>query len=161
MSDVLSLARAQAERFWSKVDKTGACWLWTAGKDKDGYGKFALTTGARPKQIHVRAHRLALAMKVGTWPPAGVVTIHHCDTPACCNPDHLCFGTQRENRYDCTRKGRNARGEKNPRAQLTEDIVRAIRAASDATGAALARRFGVGRQAVYAVRHGISWRHVP
>lgn len=27
------------ERFWSKVNKTLSCWIWTARVDKDGYGK--------------------------------------------------------------------------------------------------------------------------
>ncbi len=36
------------ERFWAKVDKNGPlwngtpCWMWTAGKDKYGYGRFNL-----------------------------------------------------------------------------------------------------------------------
>jgi hypothetical protein len=29
------------DRFWSKVEKTKTCWLWTAGKDFDGYGQFS------------------------------------------------------------------------------------------------------------------------
>ena len=28
-----------ADRFWSKVEKTAGCWLWTAGT-KQGYGQF-------------------------------------------------------------------------------------------------------------------------
>ena len=30
------------KRFWSKVDKSGPCWLWNAAKDKNGYGFFKL-----------------------------------------------------------------------------------------------------------------------
>ena len=26
------------ERFWSKVEKTDTCWLWTGATDQTGYG---------------------------------------------------------------------------------------------------------------------------
>ena len=28
------------ERFWSKVDKSGDCWLWTASCARSGYGQY-------------------------------------------------------------------------------------------------------------------------
>ena len=28
------------ERFFMNVKKTETCWMWTGGKDKDGYGSF-------------------------------------------------------------------------------------------------------------------------
>lgn len=33
-----------AERFWSKVDKTDDCWLWTAATNRRGYGQFLSAT---------------------------------------------------------------------------------------------------------------------
>lgn len=29
---------AEISRFWTKVDKTDGCWLWTAGTQSRGYG---------------------------------------------------------------------------------------------------------------------------
>jgi len=110
----LQKARSQSVRFWAKVDKSGDCWIWTAGKDKDGYGKFQITgrgprfRGDRPVQKHVRAHRLAWEMLNGPVPD-GMVLMHSCDTPACCNPEHLTPGTQAANRADCVTKGRQGR----------------------------------------------------
>jgi len=68
----LAFAHRQADRFWSNVVIGGAddCWLWMSGKDKDGYGKFAITSpraevpARTPKQKHVRSHRLSWA---GLW----------------------------------------------------------------------------------------------
>lgn len=100
-------------RFWAKVDKSGECWLWTGGLDKDGYGKFTITLppGSKPKQRHVRAHRYAWELANNRPFPPALVTLHTCDTPRCVRPDHLRAGTQAENRADCVRKGRTARGE--------------------------------------------------
>lgn len=39
----IKLTPADEARFWSKVDKSGGpdgCWLWKAGLDKHGYGRF-------------------------------------------------------------------------------------------------------------------------
>jgi hypothetical protein len=107
-----TIADADVRRFLSKVSPcpiTG-CWWWSAGVDKDGYGKFQ--TGPNGGQKHWRAHRFALLM-VGTDVDNDLVTLHACDQPLCVNPAHLRLGTQTENRADCTRKGRNATGERN------------------------------------------------
>lgn len=84
--------RPAADRFWEKVDKTGACWLWTGGLDKDGYGYFNL-----PHNRKVRAHRWAYEAAIGQI-PKGLEVDHLCRIHACVNPDHLEAVTGRENR---------------------------------------------------------------
>jgi len=56
----------------------------------------------------------------------------------------------------------NRRGERNPRAKLTESDVRLIRAlgAHGLTQRAIAAKFEVSKRAVEAVLTGQSWRHV-
>lgn len=69
------------ERFWSKVNKTPTCWLWTGAKSPSGYGKFRGDRGT------VLAHRWS-------WEKANGRTTelpldHLCRTPSCVRPDHL------------------------------------------------------------------------
>lgn len=52
-----------------------------------------------------------------------------------------------------------AKGEGHPKAKLTEDDVRQIRASSETT-AELARRYGVTQPAIADIRKGKTWRHV-
>ena len=91
------------KRFWSKVDKTDDCWLWTCMLDRDGYGLFGTWDNNRGKQW--RAHRYAKLITDGL-DPAKPVVMHTCDNPRCVNPDHLVNGTVQENNLDKQKKGR-------------------------------------------------------
>jgi hypothetical protein len=91
------------ERFWSKVDKTGDCWIWKASLTHSGYGQFYHQGGP------VRAHRLSYEMEYGPI-PNGMYVLHSCDTPACVNPKHLSVGTQKDNLEDMKSKGRGNGG---------------------------------------------------
>jgi hypothetical protein len=107
------LAVSQADRFWSHVDKSAGpdgCWPWKLGKDKDGYGKFAINTRVNGVQVqkHVKAHSHAWSLANGKPWPKGKLCLHSCDNPPCCNPEHATPGTQLENRRDCKAKGRTA-----------------------------------------------------
>ena len=70
-------------RFWAKVLKTDKCWLWTAAKTHEGYGRFS----AHDRRT-VIASRFSYELLVGPIPPK--LTIDHlCCTPACVNPAHM------------------------------------------------------------------------
>lgn len=93
-------------RFWERV-LCGAdelCWPWRLKVNRDGYGIYSMA-GSR-----VLAHRIAWASKNGADLPAGMVVMHTCDNPRCCNPAHLKLGTQTENIRDRDAKGRTPRG---------------------------------------------------
>lgn len=79
-----------SERFWSKVDKTATCWLWTAGKNSGGYG---VTYASGRAMV---AHRWAYESEVGPI-PAGLQLDHLCRVRHCVNPAHLEPVTIREN----------------------------------------------------------------
>ncbi|MFS8369539.1 HNH endonuclease signature motif containing protein [Acetobacter indonesiensis] len=56
----------------------------------------------------VLAHRVAYEDKYGPI-PQGMIVMHLCDNPACCNPDHLVLGTNKENMHDSILKGHQNR----------------------------------------------------
>lgn len=70
------------DRFWSKVNKTETCWLWTGTVQRSGYGYFTLDRRER------RAHRVAYELLVGEI-PEGHGLHHHCEVKLCVNPAHL------------------------------------------------------------------------
>ena len=86
----------EIERFWSYVDTSGgddACWLWKGQINHNGYGLFSI------KGKKTIASRMAAIIALGPL-PEGRIVCHHCDNPPCCNPNHLYFGTARDNMRD-------------------------------------------------------------
>jgi hypothetical protein len=84
--------------------------------------------------------------------------LHRCDIPACVNVEHLFLGTDQDNARDRAAKGRNRdqTGENNNLAKLDRTAVLDIRTSS--LGApALAKKYGVTREAIYAVRARKTW----
>lgn len=154
--------RSLEERFWSRVDKTGSCWLWVGARNPQGYGKVFIQ-GSQ----YMATHRAAWTLENGPI-PKGLSVLHKCDTPSCVRPSHLFTGTQSDNMRDCRSKGRirfpDNRGEKYGAAKLTDQQVGQIRAlckASILTHEQIAKRFNVSRTHVSAISRRAFWRHVP
>lgn len=105
------------ERFWRQVkksDEANGCWIWQGAKYGHGYGKFRL---GRERKA---AHRYSYQLHYGEIPNRQHI-LHHCDTPACVNPQHLYAGTHQDNMRDRTQKKREnpVRGSKHCHAKLT------------------------------------------
>lgn len=169
------VARPLEERFWEKVDKSGgpdACWPWTGGTMRGGYG-VVVADGGRPL---LRAHRVAYVLQNGPLRDDEKV-LHKCDNPPCQNGRHLVRGTQLQNVHDAKAKGRLATGdrhgtrlhpgccagENNGAAKLDAARVQRIRElhARGATLREIADEVGVSRNAVNRVTLGKAWSHVP
>jgi hypothetical protein len=141
-------------RFWSKVDRTGECWVWTGYRTPQGYGKFQYANG-QP----MLAHRYAYYLGTGEWPKN--FACHKCDNPWCVRPAHLFDGTHKENMEDCAKKGRTSRkptvqGEKVNTAKLTRQDAVAIYNSED-SGPVLAARYGVTKEAINMIKSGRNW----
>lgn len=146
------------ERFWSKVDRSGDCWLWTGGTTR-GYGMFHLGPSVTPRQM--KAHRFSWVLAHGQI-DHGLCVCHRCDRTECVRPDHLFLGTSADNTRDAVTKRRVAWGERNAGSKLTEHEVTDIRDAYllGATNGELAARFGVSSDAIRRAVSGARWSDV-
>lgn len=145
-------------RFWDKVDVIDdeACWLWNAATNSRGYGSF----GLRGRVLS--AHRVAYVIVHGCDVPTGDVIRHLCHRKSCVNPAHLATGSHADNAQDTVHAGLSSRGVSNPRAKLTDDMVREMRqrVADGETFASVSRDFGVSFVTARDICLGRLWRHV-
>lgn len=110
------------ERFWSKVDVCNKteCWPWLAQLNHRGYGVFWYAGKS------VRANRYALEITKGPPPYDDAMALHSCDNPPCCNPNHLRWGSAKDNATDFILRKGPRHGERSSRATVTNDIVDTI-----------------------------------
>lgn len=149
----------QDRLFWKKVAITAnddLCWEWQASCVQDGYGHFTRNNKT------VVAHRFAWS-----YPdyiiPDGIKICHSCDNPKCCNPKHLFLGSNQDNMDDMKRKGRspNVKGEKNPRAILTFEIVSEIRqrfSTEKIRKINLAREYNISNSQIHRILSNEHWK---
>jgi hypothetical protein len=117
------------------------CWLWERSVAGKGYGVM------RVRGTQVYAHRMSALVLAGLQ-TAGMVVMHRCDVPACCNPDHLSVGTCQENHNDMWSKGRATPTTK--RGGFDDETVRSIfaRRVAGELAVSIARSLGVRRSRI-------------
>lgn len=145
------------ERLDARTRKGPGCWEWTGSRTKAGYGQ--LRVGGGPRYVHRLSYERHSGKELWPWH----VVCHTCDNPKCLNPAHLVLGNQQTNVTDMWEKGRarpgTTRGSQHPRAKLTEDDVRSIRA-SGLSQEGIARKYGLAQSTVQAIISRKTWRHI-
>jgi len=71
------------ELFWSMVDKSGDCWLWTGDTDRYGAGRFKFDGSVRP------AHRYSYMQEYNVKLGRREMLKHSCKVSSCVRPEHL------------------------------------------------------------------------
>ena len=151
------------ERFAEKytMEPMSGCWLWTAGTNGTGYGKFrlgSLLDGTRREEL---AHRFSYELHRGPIPD-GKHVCHRCDTPFCVNPDHLFLSDQAGNMADKVAKNRQSKGSSISWSKLDESDIPIIRQWLDDGWKQyeIADVWGVQQSLISQINTGKIWRHV-
>lgn len=163
-----------AERFWAKVNRDGpmpspeavaahpeisglCCWIWTAGRSKDGYGHIREGRAGSRKR---RASQVSWELTHGAILD-GLDVLHKCDVRPCVRPEHLFTGTPAENSMDMVIKGRQFTpcGERHGQSKLTAAQVLSIRErhAAGEMQKTLAHEFGVCIAQINNIVHKRQW----
>ncbi len=142
-------------RFWSYVDKKlkNECWNWT-GAIRRNYGYLIIN------YRKVNAHRFSWEIYFGEI-FGGLCVLHKCDNPLCVNPNHLFLGTIQDNIKDRDNKNRQARGENNGNATLSQAEVKQIRyLARRFSQKEIAKIFDVRPACISKIYLNKTWKHI-
>lgn len=133
------------KRFWKKVDLKNEieCWEWKGRVSTNGYGQFWFegSTGSAHRFIY-QALNGRLNKNVGH-------VCHTCDNRKCVNPNHLFYGSAKDNQQDMTNKGRGRTGSKNGATKLIKNEVLEIRKIGKSMSQQkIAKKFNVSQQLI-------------
>jgi hypothetical protein len=150
-------------------------------------GHYVVGLRTHGKTVRVLVHRIIATMFIGQAPFVGAEARHLNNDPTNNVPGNLAWGTHADNMADMVRHGRTnsrphiiasrprgdehplrrhpervCRGERSPKAKLTEESARAIlrRFASGERQSDLAREYGVTQQLISRMRRGLCWTHI-
>lgn len=162
-TDILpSMGKISLEaRFWSKVDKSGECWLWLGGRNEKQYG--ILSVFIDKKHHNKKAHRIVWELTYGNIPD-GMLVCHKCDNPPCCNPTHLFLGTHKDNVRDMMSKNRGGihKGSSHNRKLTYAEAchIREVYREGNTTYKQLASLYGVSKITIRYIIKGIYYKSV-
>jgi len=158
-----------AKEFWSYVAKgrKNECWRWLGACNNSGYGTLvwrgqtvvAHRVAAYLSSMRVRPH----SGRRRTDPVVRRNVLHMCDTPVCCNPDHLEIGGHGKNQRDAYRRGRRSQpqGAAHANAKLTTKQAHVIRSRyipGVIRQVDLATEFGVSQRVISLIVRGETYR---
>lgn len=132
------------------------CWEWNGTiHSVHGYGII------QENRKDLLAHRVAWKLYYGDT--NNLCVLHKCDNRICVNPDHLFLGSRVDNNLDRNNKGRQAKGEKQHSAKLTEKEVIEIRqriAVFNERCINIAEDYNVSRSAINQIKLRKTWKHL-
>lgn len=133
-----------------RIGAANECWECKLSPDTGSMGYCRI----RRDNSMPYAHRIAYELSHGPI-PTGMLVMHRCDNPRCCNPNHLRLGTDNDNMADKAQKGRG-RGRLTV-AQVVE-VDKLLRA--DVPHAKISRKFGISELSVRNIAWGVTWSKV-
>lgn len=109
-----------------------------------------------------RIHRLVAEAFLGTQPDGRPEINHINGDKGDCRVANLEWVSRRENARHAARHGLMRHGERHPRARLSEETIRTVRAlrAGGALHREIAAAVGVARSTISSLLGGRSWRHL-
>lgn len=143
------------ERIKERIKKQSTgCWIYTGLLDRNGYGLISVNGKTNYTHRYMYAkHKGGIGNKC---------VLHKCDTPACCNPEHLFVGTRRDNMDDKVKKSRQLRGVEIKGSKLTDKKVKEIRNKYDSgmRQPKLSQIYGISQSVLSGIVNRKRWKHV-
>ena len=136
------------------------CILWPYAKSKSGYGQYWV----HPKQVN--AHRMMTLLAHGEPNFEDAAACHDnkgkpCKSRLCVNPNHLRWGSRKENEADKVKHGTNLIGTRHHSSKLTKKQVREVRDMKGLMGQrSAAKQLGISRTIVRNIWIGKTYQNI-
>ena len=141
------------------INQNNGCWE-VISHSSDAYGYKVI--GIQNKTYKI--HKLVLEEKLGRKLEDKEMTLHSCDNPCCCNPDHLRCGISKDNMNDKQERNRERylKGSELPQSTLNEkevfDIKENLIKGKDIKR--LIKQFNVNPKVIMDIRAVKTWKHI-
>lgn len=142
---------------WIECKGDNDCWPFTGYLDEDGYGQKNIKFGNTRKMMFVHRFVYQYVNDIELNPTD--IVRHTCDTPPCCNPNHLVVGSVKDNVKDRVIRNRGAVGETHGRAKLTNIQVVDI-FTSTKNRKSIAYDHNVSLSVVGSIKRREKWKHL-
>lgn len=138
-------------------EPNSGCWLWVGACGSSGYPQLTVIDDETGRRKSVRLHRYVCEQVNGK--ADDLYALHKCDVKVCLNPNHIYFGTQKENVSDAYARNRvkSKAGEGSKLNKLTWADVEAIRSSFD-SNVSLSTKYGVTPSRISEIRSMKAWR---
>lgn len=137
------------ERVESYIDRSGACWVWQGNCNPQGYGRMSLMVNGRKSSVLI--HRMLLLVYHETS-AKHLVARHACGRKNCVNPDHLTFGTQKQNVNDLWSTTTSSSFTFEDAERIRKDLAAGVPLLD------VAAKYNVKAYTVRRIRDGARWR---
>jgi hypothetical protein len=148
--DILKRLREKSIETPNETLKT-PCWIYKGFKSAQGYGTISY------KSVQYRIHVLSYEAQNQRRDLSGENKniCHKCNIKLCCNPDHLYFGTHRQNTIDALNNGSKA-------SKLNVEQVKEIKKMllENIEPKEICSKFNISLSNVKNIKNEITWSHV-
>lgn len=148
------------------VDELTGCWLWKGGRSH-GRPRVMLVHPETGKHVRMSGPKAAWVLSNGHDVPKGRIAMLTCRSADCCSPEHSKAATRVElgrhlaktgaAKHDTLRRAQMTRKAREVSGKLSIEIAREIRS-SDLPAHEEAKRWGVGKTTITAIRRNERWR---
>jgi hypothetical protein len=125
------------------------CWIFQGRPASSGHGQMFCDGRTRGTHVIMYVHHYGPV-------PEGLMVLHKCDVPLCCNPEHLEAGTRSKNATDAIRRGG---GKIAKLTKVDADEIR-LRYWAGSRVSDIARNFGVSRSAINSIISFKTWKDI-
>lgn len=153
------------EKLWENINKEWTsitniwtpCWIWNWHKINGWY--WIVFINWISERTHCLSWKIHNKKEIEVW----MQICHKCDTPSCCNPEHLFLWTAKDNTQDKVKKWRCYTGdhkwELSWRSKLTEKQVLEIRI-DNRSNRKIAIDYNIDYSSVSDIKRRKTWKHI-